>query len=176
MASGFEVDVQALQRLASDLGQAVHSMAAARAELSAASHGRTGDGSLDRACDEFQHKWGYGLQQLEKTAGAFVEGLGATAKAYQTVEEEIQKSFGGSGSGGGHGMLTPIDQGPRYEPGPVHRPVIEPGPIEQPGPIERPGPVGEPPVGEPVGFIPPPRIRFGPTPEPTAPQNGGAAQ
>jgi hypothetical protein len=196
MATGFEVDVQALQRLAGDLGQALHSMAGARAELSAASQGQTGDGSLDRACDEFQSKWGYGLQQLEKTTGAFVEGLDATVKAYRAAEEEIQKSFGG---GGAHGVLAPIDHGPRMEPGPVHRPVIEPGPIGQPGPIRQPGPIERPfpvgaqpvnePVGtvptpilhveptpEPMGYIPPPRLHFGPTPEPADPQNGGASR
>jgi hypothetical protein len=165
-------------------------MAGARGELSAASHGQTGDGSLDRACGEFQSKWSYGLQQLEKTTGTFVEGLDATVKAYRTAEEEIQKSFGG---GGAHGVLAPIDHGPRMEPGPVHRPVIEPGPIEQPGPIARPFPVGAPPINEPVGtiptpilhveptpepvgYIPTPRIHFGPTPEPADPQNGGVSR
>jgi hypothetical protein len=109
---------------------------------------------------------GYGLQQPEKTAGAFVEGLNQTVQAYQTAEDEIQKSFGG---GGGHGVLTPIDHGPRLEPGPVHRPVIDPGPIEQPGPAHRP-------VIEPVGYIAPPRIQFGPTPEQTDPQSEGTSQ
>jgi hypothetical protein len=100
MATGFEADLHALLTLSRDLAQATRSMAAARTELDAATHGDMGDTSLDRACGEFQVKWGYGLQQLEKTTAAFILGLDETVHAYSAVEDEIVKSMGGSGAGG----------------------------------------------------------------------------
>lgn len=135
MGSGFEVDVRALQALARDLSDATRSMAQARGALANAAHGGTGESSLDGACAEFQSKWSYGLQQLEKTTGVFVTGLDESAKAYQSVEDEIIKLLGGhpgstSGSGGTGGGQSVASPGPVYTTQPPYRPgTITPTPV-----------------------------------------------
>lgn len=170
MGSGFEVDVRALQTLAFDLGDASEVLGKAQAELASAAQGQTGDPSLDKACDDFQSKWDYGLGQLAKTTQAFADGLKATVQAYQSAEDEITKLFGGQPGG----TTT-------YQPGPIRRIGLEPKPEPLPGPVPGPGPLPGPqptpmpgPEPEPgPGPMPRPPGGYGPPPINTEPPMPG---
>ncbi|MEZ0090592.1 type VII secretion target [Streptacidiphilus sp. EB129] len=97
MAAGYRVDPGQLGALAKGLHGAVDAMSAARRALATASDKQTGEASLDRACGEFQDKWGYGLKQLATTTGALADGLHTTATAYRAVEDQVSGSLGATG-------------------------------------------------------------------------------
>ncbi|MEY9843780.1 hypothetical protein ABH940_000844 [Streptacidiphilus sp. BW17] len=168
MGSGFEVDVRALQTLAFDLGDASGVLGKAQGELAGSAQGQTGDPSLDKACNDFQSKWGYGIGQLAKTTQAFADGLKATVQAYQSAEDEITKLFGGQPGGTttyqpGPVHLGPTKPGPTPMPPPRITPEPTPGPLPGPGPEPEPGPGPEP--RPPWGYGAPP-INTEPTPGP----------
>ncbi|MFF4649892.1 WXG100 family type VII secretion target [Streptomyces sp. NPDC001380] len=110
MSGSFSVDVQQLDALARELKESVAAMTAARHSMETTGPRTTGSKNLDHACDDFQDKWGYGLQQIRETAEAVTQGLEATAKAYRATEDALSGMFRGALDGG-------AGPGPRPGPG-----------------------------------------------------------
>lgn len=90
----FAVDIEALTALGSDLERSREQLGAALAvmrDIGAASLGTDG---LDRACQEFQESWAYGLGRLGECIDAVRAGVEATALAYAEVDRGMAEGFG----------------------------------------------------------------------------------
>ncbi|MFH8338928.1 hypothetical protein [Streptomyces sp. AM6-12] len=84
-----KVEFEALVRLVTDLGECADSMRSAMKQLK--DIGPTGAGSkeLEAACDEFQHKWGYGIKQIAKATDGITGKVVQSVRLYQGLEDEI---------------------------------------------------------------------------------------
>ncbi|MER8059159.1 MULTISPECIES: hypothetical protein [unclassified Streptomyces] len=54
--------------------------------------GPAGAGSkeLEAACDEFQHKWGYGIKQIAKATDGVTGKVAKSGQLYQELEDKIE--------------------------------------------------------------------------------------
>lgn len=96
MSFDFRVDAEQLQLLARQLGETTGSMAAAMRAMETTGPKTTGSKRLDHACDDFQEKWEYGLEQLARTVEAVTKGLEETVVAYRHTEAALTAVYQGA--------------------------------------------------------------------------------
>ena len=91
----FSVDVTRLRALSGQLRTAADELGAALGELSRATPGQLGTGSLDEACRDFQLQWQHGMSLIRENVNRVGAGLDATAGAYQQHDQDIAQLFAG---------------------------------------------------------------------------------
>ena len=85
----FKTEVDVLQRLTQQLQDAEDCMDSALSAMKDDTSGKIGTPELDAACADFQKTWAYGLQQMKASSKDLVDGLSATTKNYQQVEQAL---------------------------------------------------------------------------------------
>jgi hypothetical protein len=90
----FQVDLQELEQLISDLGSAHDLMAdALNAMKSAESGGSVGTSELDQAAGDFQNAWQYGLGKLSDAIKGTLDGVKQNQKVYSQVEQQVTQAM-----------------------------------------------------------------------------------
>ena len=87
MGDGFEVSGDVLNRLASDLASVGDQIDSAMKGMDHA--GDLGTGELTSACDDFKHRWEYGVKELKKKVDGIKDNVSSTAKAYDEAESHV---------------------------------------------------------------------------------------
>jgi uncharacterized protein YukE len=90
----FQVDLDVLQRMAKTLGDAGDQMDGALKEMSSAQAGQLGTDAFNKAADEFQSTWQYGLGQLTQMIKETNEGVTKAHDAYQQCDEAVGQAMG----------------------------------------------------------------------------------
>ena len=93
MSTGFAVEDDALNRLATALNEVSGAAEGAANSLKDAGAGSLGTGELDDACAKFQKEWSYGLGQLKKSVDAVRQQVVDTAKTYDQVDEAVRQAL-----------------------------------------------------------------------------------
>ena len=93
MGSFFQVDLDVLQRMTKTLGDAGDHMQAALKAMSSAQGGQVGTDALNKAADDFQHTWQYGLGQLQQAIKETSEGVKKAHDAYQQCDDGIAQAM-----------------------------------------------------------------------------------
>lgn len=68
---------------------------------------------LDKACEDFQDCWEFGLGKTQERIKVLNDALPAIIKAYEQTEQEIQGAFQHTGTGVGPGTATPTGKAAR---------------------------------------------------------------
>jgi hypothetical protein len=68
-------------------------MDAALKAMSSAHSGQVGDAVLNRAADDFQHTWHYGLGQLQQMIKETSEGVNKTHDAYKQCDDAVGQAM-----------------------------------------------------------------------------------
>ncbi|MFD7921914.1 hypothetical protein ACFV3R_22130 [Streptomyces sp. NPDC059740] len=97
MAGFYRVELDALGRLVTQLGEAADGMRDAMRELKDIGPKGAGYADLEQACDDFQDKWGYGIKLIADATGGVAEGLSQTRKVYQQLEDQTSQMFQSGG-------------------------------------------------------------------------------
>lgn len=116
MAGGYKVELGELETLVSTLENAEKSMTSANDALRDSSAKDLGSASLDKAGNDFQDKWEYGIGKLAELSEKMAKGLKQTEKTYEHAEQEIKKLFpdmpsGSSGSNSPDSTPAPDNSG-----------------------------------------------------------------
>ncbi|MFI5757332.1 hypothetical protein [Streptomyces sp. NPDC051569] len=93
MTGYYRVELEALGRLTEQLGNCADDMRAAMKLLKDFDPKGSGFNELDKACDDFQESWGYGIGRIADATGGVTEGLIQTQKIYSALEEQIAEGF-----------------------------------------------------------------------------------
>lgn len=93
MANFFQVDLDVLQRMTKTLSEAGEQMDAALKAMNSAHSGQVGDDVLNRAADDFQHTWHYGLGQLQQLIKETSDGVNKTHDAYKQCDDAIGQAM-----------------------------------------------------------------------------------
>ena len=93
----FQVDVAELGALVSTLTRAEHTLQDALDALRATGPASIGTSTLDRACQEFQQHWRYGLQQIQQQVGDTAEGVRGVARSYAEAERRTLAALAAAG-------------------------------------------------------------------------------
>ncbi|MEU0212703.1 hypothetical protein ACFYR1_31575 [Streptomyces canus] len=101
MPGYYKVELEALAQLITQLGETANDMRSAMKQLKDIGPKGAGYDELEQACDDFQDKWGYGIGLIADATGGITEGLSETRKIYETLEDQITKSFQASGKADG---------------------------------------------------------------------------
>jgi hypothetical protein len=101
MAGYYKVELEALTQLITQLGECANDMRAAMKQLKDIGTKGSGYAELERACADFQDKWGYGIGLIADATGGVTEGLSESRKIYEALEEQIAQSFRSSGKADG---------------------------------------------------------------------------
>jgi hypothetical protein len=99
VGSFFQVDLDVLQRMTKTLGDAGDQMDTALKAMSATQAGQIGTAALDKAADDFQSTWHYGLGQLTQMIKETNEGVSRAHDAYQQCDDGIQQAMSKINSG-----------------------------------------------------------------------------
>ncbi|MDH6567410.1 hypothetical protein M2160_002431 [Streptomyces sp. SAI-117] len=97
MAGYYKVELGALARLTTQLGECGDTMRSAMQQLKDIGPDGSGYAELEAACDEFQNKWGYGIGLIADVTAEITQGLSETRKVYETLEEQIAEAFKAGG-------------------------------------------------------------------------------
>ncbi|MDI2132292.1 hypothetical protein [Yinghuangia seranimata] len=89
----FQVNVDQMRALVTKLQAAQAAMTDAMAAMNKTDADRVGTKKLDQACNTFQKKWKYGLDQIEKDIDATIKGVDEAMKAYQEVDKALAGLF-----------------------------------------------------------------------------------
>lgn len=90
----FQVDLQELERLISDLGSADQLMSDALDAMKATGGSTSiGTSELDGACGDFQDAWRYGLGKLGDAVKSTLDGVKQNQKVYAQVEQQVQQAM-----------------------------------------------------------------------------------
>lgn len=93
MGSFFQVDLDVLQRMTKTLGDAGDQMDSALKAMSSSQAGRIGTDAINKAADEFQHTWQYGLGQLTQMIKETNEGVSKAHDAYKQCDDGIDQAM-----------------------------------------------------------------------------------
>lgn len=93
VGSFFQVDLDVLQRMTQTLGDAGDQMESALKAMRSSQAGRIGTDALDKAADEFQHTWQYGLGQLQQAIKETSEGVKKAHDAYKQCDDGIEQAM-----------------------------------------------------------------------------------
>ncbi|WP_329311760.1 hypothetical protein [Streptomyces sp. NBC_01262] len=102
MAGYYKVELEALAQLTTKLGECADEMRSAMALLKDIGPKGSGFADLEKACDDFQDSWGYGIGLIADATGGITEGLSATHTLYETMEQNIAQSFQSPGKAEGN--------------------------------------------------------------------------
>jgi hypothetical protein len=90
----FQVDLQELEQLISDLGSADQLMSdALNAMKSTGGSTSIGTSELDQACGDFQNAWQYGLGKLGDAIKGTLDGVKQNQKVYSQVENQVAQAM-----------------------------------------------------------------------------------
>ncbi|MET9459109.1 hypothetical protein ABZY05_29185 [Streptomyces canus] len=105
MGEQFKTDLHQLETFIRALDGCVQELNEARTALAHVRADQIGTRRLDESCDGFQERWKYGAEQTKKMIDAVSEGVKTNKKAYQEVEEALDRAFKdiGKATGGGNG-------------------------------------------------------------------------
>ena len=93
MANFFQVDLDVLQRMTKTLSDAGDQMEAALKAMNSAHSGQVGDGALNRAADDFQNTWQYGLGQLHQMIKDTNDGVNKAHDAYKQCDDAVGQAM-----------------------------------------------------------------------------------
>lgn len=93
MTGYYKVELDSLARLTTQLGECADEMRSAMRALKDIGPKGAGLAELEKACDDFQESWGYGIGLIADATGGVTDGLGETKKIYETIEEKIAEGF-----------------------------------------------------------------------------------
>ncbi|WP_042385692.1 hypothetical protein [Streptacidiphilus melanogenes] len=110
MADYYQVDLDALARMTSALQQAGDQMEQALRLMGGSEGAQIGTDELDRAANDFQSTWQYGLGQLRQSLSETDEGLKQAQSGYQQMEQALQQAFHQIGSQEVQPLAGQIDQ------------------------------------------------------------------
>ncbi|MEU9310109.1 hypothetical protein [Streptomyces sp. NPDC048256] len=88
MTGYYKVEFEALARLVVDLAECADGMRSAMRKLKDIGPAGTGSGELEEACDDFQEKWGYGIELIADATGGITEKVALSGRLYQRLEDE----------------------------------------------------------------------------------------
>ncbi len=97
----FQVDLDALQRFITSLRDSGQQMDSAMKSMKSMDAGKIGTDELDRAAEEFQDTWQYGLGQLKEKIKVTNDGVHAAQRKYQEVEQQAMESLAKVNESGG---------------------------------------------------------------------------
>jgi hypothetical protein len=95
----FQVDLDVLQRMTKTLSAAGDQMESALKAMSSSQAGQIGTEAFDKAADEFQHTWQYGLGQLHQMIKETNEGVTKAHDAYKQCDDGIEQAMSKINSG-----------------------------------------------------------------------------
>ncbi|MEU6353457.1 hypothetical protein ABZ896_29725 [Streptomyces sp. NPDC047072] len=101
MPGYYKVELEALARLVTQLGESADDMRSAMKQLKDIGPKGSGYADLEAACDEFQDRWGYGIGLIADATSGVTDGLSESRKVYETLEEQIAQAFTPSGKADG---------------------------------------------------------------------------
>jgi hypothetical protein len=93
MANFFQVDLDVLQRMTKTLSDAGAQMEAALKSMNSAHSGQVGDDVLNRAADDFQNTWQYGLGQLKQSIKDTSDGVNKAHDAYKQCDDAVGQAM-----------------------------------------------------------------------------------
>lgn len=93
MAGYYKVELDSLVSLTKQLGECADEMRSAMRELKDIGPKGAGFAELEKACDDFQESWGYGIGLIADAAGGVTKGLAETKNIYEAIEEKIAEGF-----------------------------------------------------------------------------------
>ncbi|MFE3034077.1 hypothetical protein ACFXKY_20875 [Streptomyces canus] len=93
MGERFATDLHQLETFIRTLEGCVQELNEARTALAHVRADQVGTQRLDESCDGFQERWKYGAEQTKKMIDAISEGVKTNKKAYEEVEESLDKAF-----------------------------------------------------------------------------------
>lgn len=91
MSDFFQVDLDVLQQMTKTLQDAGDEMESGLKAMSSSQAGKLGTAALNRAADDFQHTWQYGLGQLHQMIKETTEGVQKVHDAYKQVDDGIEQ-------------------------------------------------------------------------------------
>ena len=91
MSGFFQVDLDVLQQMTKTLQDAGDQMEAGLRAMSSSRAGRLGTAALDKAADDFQHTWQYGLGRLHQMIQETNEGVKKAHDAYKQCDDGIEQ-------------------------------------------------------------------------------------
>ena len=92
MSGFFQVDLDVLQQMTKTLQDAGDQMEAGLKAMSSSQAGQLGTAALNKAADDFQHTWQYGLGQLTQMIKETNEGVKKAHDAYKQVDDGIEQT------------------------------------------------------------------------------------
>jgi ABC-type transporter Mla subunit MlaD len=104
----FRADLDALDALAGALVRAEQSLQDALDALHATTAAAIGTDVLDRACDDFQQHWRYGLKQIRQQADDIAAGVRTVSGGYAEAERGVVAALAAAG-----GLPVPVPGGGR---------------------------------------------------------------
>ncbi|QMU78793.1 hypothetical protein GXW83_26910 [Streptacidiphilus sp. PB12-B1b] len=99
----FRADLEALDALAGTLTRAGHSLQEALDALRATTAASIGTSGLDRACDDFQQHWRYGLKEIQRQVGEVADGVRTVGADYAEAERGVAAALAAAG-----GLPVPV--------------------------------------------------------------------
>lgn len=87
--SDFAVDLDALTQIISSLNQSDEQLETAMRAMSDKSGANLGTGQLNDAADDFQHKWAYGVKQIESMVKDTTGAMTKVRDQYQQAETSL---------------------------------------------------------------------------------------
>lgn len=94
MGGFFQVDLDVLQQMTKTLQEAGDHMDAGLKAMSSSQAGQLGTSTLNRAADDFQHTWQYGLGQLRQMIQETNDGVKKAHDAYKQCDDGIDQVVG----------------------------------------------------------------------------------
>ncbi|MFF3498622.1 hypothetical protein [Streptomyces sp. NPDC003247] len=89
MTGHYKVEFDALARLVVDLAECADGMRSAMRKLRDIGPKGAGSAELEEACDDFQEKWGYGIELIADATGGITEKVALSGRLYQQLEDEV---------------------------------------------------------------------------------------
>lgn len=99
MASGFDVDLAALDQAAQAISQTMHDMKTCNVDDIVGEPGQYGHDGLHEAFDHFCGRWQYGVEVLIEDGDKIVRALNASMDAYMGTDAAVEQSMRAIGSG-----------------------------------------------------------------------------
>lgn len=93
MGTFFQVDLDVLERMTKTLGDAGDQMESALKAMSSSQAGQIGTDALNKAADDFQHTWQYGLGRLQQAIKETSEGVKKAHDAYKQCDDAIEQAM-----------------------------------------------------------------------------------
>ncbi|TSB22436.1 WXG100 family type VII secretion target [Streptomyces benahoarensis] len=95
MSGYYRVELQGMGRLAKDLESSAGNMRGAMRPLKDSASQSVGHEELQKACENFQSAWDYGVGQIADATDGITEGLRTSSRLYQSLEESVAELFTG---------------------------------------------------------------------------------